>query len=66
MTSGENKEAMDWIDPMGQALMTLEDYYDKMTSATINKGMHRQGNNMTAHATLQQMGPMHMGTTSAG
>ena len=43
MTSGENKEAMDWIDPMGQALMTLEDYYDKMTSATINKGMHRQG-----------------------
>ena len=66
MASGENKAAVDRINPMGQALMTLEDYYDTMTGAAINKGMHRQGSNMTAHATLQQMGPMHMGTPSTG
>ena len=41
MTSGEHKETMGKIDAMGQALMTLEDYYDKMTRAALIKGMHK-------------------------
>ena len=66
MTSGDNKEAVDRIDAMGQALMTLEDYYDKMTSATISKGMHKQGSNMTTYATLQLVVPMQVRADTTG
>ena len=66
MRSRENREAMDTIDAMGQALMTLEDYYDKMTSATISKGMHKQGNNMTTYATLELVVPMQVRADTTG